>query len=183
MRAARIARNPADDMDTGWHDYFGMLGGAAATLLGLLFVSVSLNAEIIFGSPHKLAMHLAQQAYHNYIIVFVVSLVAFFPEISNRSLGLVILIASAFYTVWLLIRFARAMAARLALENRVRAVRRYGLTLAGFVALLIGSRQMQLDGGRNMLVAVGGFILILAAIAISWELLVKLAQTKYTARE
>ena len=31
-------------MDTAWHDYFGMLGGVAATLLGLLFVSEGVRA-------------------------------------------------------------------------------------------------------------------------------------------
>jgi hypothetical protein len=35
------------------------------------------------------------------MIVFVVSLAVFFPGISNPTLGLMILIASAIYTVWL----------------------------------------------------------------------------------
>jgi len=30
-----------------WHDFYLLTGTAAATLLGLLFVAVSLNAEII----------------------------------------------------------------------------------------------------------------------------------------
>ncbi len=36
-----------------WQQFYEMIGGAGATLLGLLFVSVSLNAEQILGPTHK----------------------------------------------------------------------------------------------------------------------------------
>ncbi len=32
---------------TGWHDYYQVIGDAAAALMGLLFVSLSLNAGVI----------------------------------------------------------------------------------------------------------------------------------------
>ena len=30
-----------------WHDFYVVLGGASATLMGLLFVAISLNADLI----------------------------------------------------------------------------------------------------------------------------------------
>jgi len=37
-----------------WHDFYLLTGTAAATLLGLLFVAVTLNAEVILSGarPH-----------------------------------------------------------------------------------------------------------------------------------
>ncbi len=71
----------------GWHDFYEMIGGAAATLLGLLFVSVSLNAEIILGPAHRHSKRLAEQAFQNYLCVLLVSLLVAFPGISMLSLG------------------------------------------------------------------------------------------------
>jgi steroid 5-alpha reductase family enzyme len=168
-------------MAQAWHDYFGMLGAAAATLLGLLFVSVSINAETILGSAHKHSMHLAEQAFHNYIAAVIVSLVAFFPGISNTSLGLTILFLAGLYSVRLLIRFYKAMRAPRAADSRIEAVRRYGSTLSGFVLLAVGGAQMARDNQLEPIIAMGGLVLIVSATAISWQLLVRVAQTRYGA--
>jgi steroid 5-alpha reductase family enzyme len=170
-------------MIQAWHDYFGMLGAAAATLLGLLFVSVSINAEVILGPTHKHSMHLAEQAFHNYIAAVIVSLVAFFPGISNTSLGLTILFLSGLYSVRLLMRFYKAMRAPGAADSRIEAVRRYGSTLGGFVLLAVGGTQMALDNQLQPIIAMGGLVLIVSATAISWELLVRVAQTRFGAGE
>lgn len=166
-----------------WHDFFGLLGGAGATLLGLLFVSVSLHAGSILDPTHRDARHLAEQAYHNYIAVLVISLAAFFPGIDNYSLGLIILIMSSIYALWLLVRFAETMRMKLPLASRVRAMRRYVGTFAGFTALSIGGRQMTVDHGLHMLVPLGGFVVLILAIAISWELLIKLAEIRTETRQ
>ena len=34
-----------------WSSYYATIGGAAATLLGLLFVAVSVNASAALGAP------------------------------------------------------------------------------------------------------------------------------------
>ncbi len=170
-------------MIQAWHDYFGMLGAAAATLLGLLFVSVSINADIILGASHKHSMHLAQQAFHNYIAAVVVSLVAFFPGISNDSLGATILLLSSLYSIRLVIRLYLSLRATREGQSRVGAARRYGSSLIGFVLLAIGGAQMTLDNQLHMLVAMGSLMLLISATAISWELLVRVAETRYSARE
>lgn len=161
-----------------WHDFFALLGGAGATLLGLLFVSVSLHARAILDPAHRRARHLAEQAYHNYIAVLVVSLAVFFPGIDNDTLGLIIVIITTIYAIWLLVRFTQTMRMPLPLDSRIRAWRRYGGTFAGFITMSVGGKEMIDDNGLHGLVPLGGFILLIVAIAISWELLTKLAETK-----
>jgi hypothetical protein len=170
-------------MAQAWHDYFGMLGAAAATLLGLLFVSVSINAEIILGAAHTHSMHLAEQAFHNYIATVVLSLVVFYPGISNSSLGLTILCLSGLYSARLLIRFYKAMRAPLAADSRIDALRRYGATLGGFVTLAVGGAQMMQNNQLQPVIALGGLVLIVSATAISWQLLVRVAETRYGANK
>jgi len=170
-------------MVQAWHDYFGMLGAAAATLLGLLFVSVSINADTILGASHKHSMHLAEQAFHNYVAAMILSLVAFYPGISNRSLGYVILCLSALYSVRLVIRLYKSVRTPLTVESRIGALRRYGATLGGFITLAIGGGEMAMDNQIQPVVALGALSLLITATVISWELLVKVAQTKYEARE
>lgn len=168
-------------MIQAWHDYFGMLGAASATLLGLLFVSVSINAETILGSAHKYSMHLAEQAFHNYIATVVLSLMVFYPGISNGSLGLTILFLSGLYSARLAIRVYKAMRAPRGAESRFDAVRRYGATLCGFVMLALGGALMLQDKQLQPIIAMGGLVLIVSATAISWQLLVRVAETRYGA--
>src|ERR1700728_2652658 len=96
-------------MIQAWHDFFGMLGAAAATLLGLLFVSVSINADAILGESHKHAMDLAEQAFHNYLAAVIISLAVFYPGISNSSLGSAILCLSVLYAIRLLVRLYNSL--------------------------------------------------------------------------
>jgi hypothetical protein len=46
FRQERNVDNFIQDV-SGWSDFYVMIGGAAAVLTGLLFVSLSLNADII----------------------------------------------------------------------------------------------------------------------------------------
>lgn len=170
-------------MIQAWHDYFGMLGAAGATLLGLLFVSVSINADIIIGATHKRTMHLAEQAFQNYVAAVIVSLVAFFPGISNSSLGLTILLLSGLYSIRVVIRFYLAMRTSLAVESRIAMLRRYGATLIGVITLAIGGAQMMLDNQIHTIVALGGLVLLVSATAISWQLLVRVAEERYRAEK
>lgn len=170
-------------MIQAWHDYFGMMGAIAATLLGLLFVSVSINADIILGATHKHSMHLAEQAFHNYIAVVVVSLLTFYPGISNSSLGFSILLLSSLYSIRVLVRFYLSLRTPLAVESRIGAVRRYGSTLAGFLMFAIGGAQMMMDMQIQPVIALGALVLLSSATAISWELLVRVAETRYGANK
>jgi hypothetical protein len=61
-----------------WHDFFVLAGTAAATLLGLLFVALSVNKESIAGRP--LLRSLARQTFVALAIVLLISLLCVAPE-------------------------------------------------------------------------------------------------------
>ena len=64
-----------NEMDTfanvieGWHDFYMMVGAAASTLVGLLFVSLSLNVEVITHEANADLRELAIQTFTNFLNV------------------------------------------------------------------------------------------------------------------
>ena len=57
-----------------WHTYYAMLGGATATLLGLLFVSLGLNIRRIHREENSHFLRLARLTFSNYLMLFVLSM-------------------------------------------------------------------------------------------------------------
>lgn len=69
-----------------WHDFFVMIGGAAAVLTGLVFVALSLNLEVLLRD----VMHRARSigTLTNFVGIFVVSAVALMGAQTDVSIGI-----------------------------------------------------------------------------------------------
>jgi hypothetical protein len=164
------------------HEFFEMIGGAAATLMGLLFVAVSLNMDIILGATHQHAKHLAEQAFQSYLGVLIVSLLVLFPGITNGEFGSLILVMSALYMSWIAFRLFRTMRAPRTDRSPVPAMRRHILSFLGFGLLVYAGAQILSDQGDPRLVPVAVLLLLVSATSVSWELLIKVAADKYAGR-
>lgn len=162
-----------------WEQFYEMLGGVAATLLGLLFVSVSINAETILGPAHTHSRHLAEQAFQNYLMVLIISLMIVIPTIEPATLGQTLLWMSGIWGLWAISRAARSIMNSEAL-GWIRLARRYTVTLVGFATLIYAGIQLAKGAATKPdIVAVGVMILLISATVVSWELLIKLAQDRY----
>ena len=115
-----------------WQTFYELLGGAAATLLGLLFVSVSMNAQIILGSTHMQSRRLAEQAFQNYLAVLVVALLVSLPTIGHESLGYTLLSITVIWSGWALVRLVSTLRNPIIGDTRRNVVRRYLATIMGF---------------------------------------------------
>jgi len=165
-----------------WQQFYEMIGGAAATLLGLLFVSMSLNAETILGPGHEHSRRLAEQAFQNYLAVLVIALVVVFPRMTPEALGYSLLWTSGIWGTWAVVRALPAL--RLP-HGKVwyNPVRRYLATLAGFGLLVWSAWQMIETNTYNAdYVALGTMFLLISATVVSWDLLIKVAEEKFRAR-
>jgi hypothetical protein len=87
-----------------WFGFYAVAGGAAATLMGLLFVAVSMNAAVILNETHAHQRRLAEQAFQNYVVVLLVSLIALFPSLSPSEFGFAALLVTALSGFWVLVR-------------------------------------------------------------------------------
>ncbi|HXL98649.1 MAG TPA: hypothetical protein VN932_01880 [Rhizomicrobium sp.] len=165
-----------------WTDFYEMTGGAAATLLGLLFVSVSVNAQAILGATHQHPRRMAEQGFQNYLAVLMISLLVLFPHMDNRSLGISILCVVGIWAAWVLARMYSTLMGPRATESRFAAARRFLSSVIGYSILIYSAARMALgQGDYHQLLAVSLILLLFSATAVSWELLTSIAREKSAA--
>ena len=162
-----------------WSGFYAVTAAAAATLMGLLFVAISVNVAVILGEGQENSRRMAEQAFQNYLAVLLVSLLALFPSMTLAQLGFVTLCATGVSAVWVLVRGYLALTRPNREGMRLRSLRRQASSLLGFAMLVFAAAQMALNTGddRN-LYAVATIILLFSATAVSWELLIRISKTK-----
>ena len=82
------------DVLTEWHNFFGLLGAAAGTLVGLLFIAASLSSGVFnYERRAPLRMFLTATVVH-FSSIFTVSLIMLLPLASWPALGLLVVISA-----------------------------------------------------------------------------------------
>jgi hypothetical protein len=159
-----------------WFNFFEMAGGAAATLLGLLFVSASVNAKAILSDAHRSSRRLAEQAFQNYLVILIVSLGAMLPRPALWGFGDFILGTSAIWAVWVVIRMVEALREGARSGSPFKLARRYTASVIGFGMLVYSGADISF-AHKDMLdyTAVGILVLLISATIVSWELLLSIA--------
>lgn len=159
-----------------WFSFYAVIGAAAATLMGLLFVATSLNAAAALSRGQQGSRRLAEQAFENYLAVLMVSLLALFPDMSLTSFGRITLLVTAAWTVWVMVRLYQAAAEPSVHETRAAAIRRHVSTLIGFGLLIYAAGRMALDGAETRdTLAAANIVLLFSATEKAWGLLNRIA--------
>jgi hypothetical protein len=90
-----------------WQVFYGVVAGSSATLMGLIFLSVSLRLDLLKKSAYREPQLIAWQTFINFFWVFICSIVFLMPELTSPSLGLIILFLglcgeciSSYYIWW-----------------------------------------------------------------------------------
>jgi len=78
-----------------WHDYFLLAGTAAATLMGLLFVSLSIHLDKVVDERGAHLEAMAREAFASFVIVLALSLMMLAPQLARRSFGVSLLMLAA----------------------------------------------------------------------------------------
>ncbi len=68
-----------------WHEYYSITGGATASLVGLLFVGLSLHLRVVINHPDVRA--LARVTLMSFGVTLVLSLFMLVPETRSASTG------------------------------------------------------------------------------------------------
>lgn len=150
-----------------WVDFYLVAGAAAAVLIGLLFVALSINREAT-AQPHFGGQ--ARQAVFALVSIFIVSLLVLVPDQSDSALGAELLCGAMFNLVRAVPRQKRRLIATPPTEWRVNA-----LLVAVFdgAMLLIAAAGVGLVAGFEFalfLLAAAVIALSLLAIVNSWTL-------------
>jgi hypothetical protein len=74
-----------------WHDFYGIIGAAAATLVGLMFVAVSIGADVfIRDHQHGIRAFFSPVVFH-FSAILIICLIAILPDETWRRCGLLLL--------------------------------------------------------------------------------------------
>jgi hypothetical protein len=79
-----------------WQTFFTTVATVAATLVGLLFVSLSINREKITAEANRVLLRIAQRSFSDFIIVLLIALFFLIPEEGSRALAIELLGLAAF---------------------------------------------------------------------------------------
>jgi hypothetical protein len=161
----------------GWHDFYITMGTAAATLMGLLFFSLSLNADVIARKTNVDLRGLAAQTFTNFICVLMFAVLFLIPHQGPQGLGFPLLGIDG---IWLYSTAHRFFDMR---RNQPRAwgrgslARRFTIPTLCFVTLMIIAVSVLLGqtSGLYWLVPVM-IMLIWDASLNAWDLLLRLRE-------
>jgi hypothetical protein len=163
-----------------WHDFYLLAGTAAATLMGLLFVSLSLHLEVLGGDRKAHLSVIAREAFANFLIVLLIALLMLSHTMSQRSLGVSLLMIGVLRVAQVGLRFSRpsAPAPRERKPGRAYVLVRFAMPILGYLALMIGgwtALRGSLDDALD-LIMVSCVLLIGDAARCAWDLLVRVGR-------
>jgi hypothetical protein len=161
----------------GWHDFYLMIGAAAATLVGLLFVSLSLNVDAITRPENDDLRMLAAQTFTSFICVIAFSVLFLIPDQGPAGLGLPLLGIGGYGLYKTASQFSQTRRKRPRAWGRGSVARRFVIPIVCFVTLVIiaGSVLLGQTDGLYWLVPVM-ILLIVTASSNAWELLMRLGK-------
>ena len=163
-----------------WHEFYMLAGTAAVTLVGLLFVAMSFNLEVLLHDRNAPLLAHARQTLMDFLYVLIVSLMFLAPNPSMRVLGAFLV---AFSSTWILVSIValwragrRAPDPHAAAEARTR---RFLSAIAVVMMGLVGKGILfDHDFSNASLMVVAVSLLLANAARMSWHLLVEVGRLK-----
>jgi cell division protein FtsW (lipid II flippase) len=155
-----------------WHDFYSITGGATASLVGLLFVGLSLHLRVVINHPDVRA--LARVTLTSFGVTLVLSLFMLVPETRSSSTGWNLVGLGSFACALI----TQSLVAGFMTQHRTLSVRhlilRFGLTTATFVAVIVvGAVMVSGDYTEALSYLVGvAIFLVVVSLRNSWDLLV-----------
>lgn len=165
---------PLTDALRQWHDFYALIGTAAATLVGLMFVAASIGAGV-FTLAHQAGIRsfLSPTVVH-FSAVLIICLLASAPSETWLSLGILLACAGVIggaYSAWIWRRMAKhGITPTIDIVNRL-----WYTFLPIAVYLMVTGAGLSLtshDGGSLKVLALGLVLLLVIGIRNAWDMTV-----------
>jgi hypothetical protein len=160
-----------------WHEFYALLGTAAAALIALLFVAVSISTSVLTPDPESrrnTSTYLSPVVFHYANLLFL-SLIALIPTQTSESFALVIGVAGAasvIYSIVIAVRVHRNSISDLADRLCYGAIPALCYAMGPVAALFLLEEK---PAGLNVL-AGAALLLLVINIRNAWDLMISLAQ-------
>jgi hypothetical protein len=155
-----------------WHDFFLLSGTAAVTLVGLLFVSLSLHVEILFRPEHRDFREMAGQAFQGYLYVLVSSLVFLVPVATPQWALWTFGFVNVIMLVRALVRIPAYLRARKARGAAGHHAKRFPLPFIAYgLGILSVINGLSEQPGSAIMFLAPILLMLTAATRTAWDLL------------
>ena len=162
-----------------WHDFYLTAGAASATLIGLLFVGLSINLDTVTADEGSGLRLLAEQAFSNFVFVLLIALFVLIPNQDPESLTVELAIVGALGAVRVARRWRSFGRRADRFGGQTYLFRRLGVPGLASVVLVLVAFWFPRD-------ALGAFFWLLAVVLIfltsaadsSWDLLVEVGRER-----
>jgi hypothetical protein len=164
-------------MLSSWHEFYGLLGTAAAALVALLFVAVSIGTSVLTPDPQSRAntsTYMSPVVFHYANILFL-SLIALIPTQTWEAFGLVIGIASIGSVVYSVVIAGRVH--RNSISDLADRFAYGGIPVLCYTAGLVSAGLLlhESTAGLNLL-AGAALALLVINIRNAWDLMMSFAR-------
>jgi hypothetical protein len=160
---------------SGWHDFYLLAGTAAATLVGLLFVGLSLHLRTVIATSE--VRSLARVTLANFGAILIVTLFMVIPD--DASTAAFALIASGVASLVIATRSLLMAAERgrrtmqMRPRDRARLILRFGLSAASYLAIIVaGGLLFSSSTSAFTWLVVAILVLLIVSLRNTWDLLV-----------
>ena len=163
-----------------WRDFYIVLGGASATLVGLLFVAISLNADLITSRAQAPLRAVASNTFISFLLVLVYALFLLFPDTSADSVKNALLGISVIGIVHVLHQAYIAWRGTIRHISLLTMLRRFLLPSLAYVYIINVSQQLSDSNIKDPLTALAIVFIVLLGTATSyaWDWLIGVGQNK-----
>jgi hypothetical protein len=166
-----------DRMLDGWHEFYAVLGTAAAALVALLFVAASIGAGYLSAERASPTRTFTSPIIFHFSYVLFLSLVALIPMRSDASLATIVGLTAAMalaYSISILVRVLRSSITDI--DDRLG----YGIgPLFGYAAVFAAAVFIFLHSTVGPPLLAGALlVLLLVNIRNTWDLTVFFAQRR-----
>lgn len=155
-----------------WHEFYLLVGTAAATLVGLLFIALTLNADVVRRDELGTARTLARQSFACFINLLTVAGVMLIPDQSPSGVGIPLVCIGGFSLLFT-VRSMIGRSRRADRGNVGAALRHTALMILGMVALVaVGIGIWAGHAGGLTWLTVAVLTLLSGASHNAWTLLI-----------
>jgi len=162
-------------MFDGWHEFYGLLGTAASTLVALLFVAVSVGVGILTTERAGPTRLYVSPIILHYASVLFISLIVLIPTLSDRVLGATIGLCGAVGLIGSVV-----ITVRLFRDSKAEFVDRFAYGAWPFVAYAgvatVGVLIMRSSQQAPIILAASLLLLLLVNIRNAWDLTITFAR-------
>jgi len=159
----------------GWHEFYALLGTAAAALVALLFVAMSIGATVLNPARAGATRTFLSPVVFHYTSVLFVSLIVLIPIHTAMSLGVTVGIVAAIGFVYSIVIFARLIRDDVAdLADHFG----YGASpVVAYAAALVAAWLLATQSGIGAAILAGALLLLLVVnIRNAWDLTLAFAR-------